>query len=71
MAKLTAKTRAAIPTSKFALPSERKYPLNDASHARNAISRASQQAAKGNLTSAQKSTIDSKARKVLKSGRGK
>lgn len=38
MAKLTAKARKAIPTSKFAGP-DRSYPDQDASHARNALSR--------------------------------
>ena len=41
MAKLTAKTRKAIPTSSFAGPA-RSYPIEDASHARNALSRVSQ-----------------------------
>jgi hypothetical protein len=41
MAKLTAATRAAIPTGSFALPG-RRYPIEDASHARNALSRVSQ-----------------------------
>ena len=41
MAKLTAKARKAIPTSKIAGP-DRSYPINDASHARNALSRVSQ-----------------------------
>ena len=41
MAKLTAKARKAIPTSKFAGP-DRSYPIPDASHARNALSRVSQ-----------------------------
>lgn len=41
MAKLTAKARNAIPTSKFAVPG-RKYPIEDASHARNALARVSQ-----------------------------
>ena len=65
MAKLTAKQRRAIPTSKFGLPEERKYPLNNPSHAANAKSRASQQEAKGNITPSQKATIFSKANKVL------
>jgi outer membrane lipoprotein SlyB len=39
--KLTAKTRAEIPTSEFALPAERKYPLENRSHAANAEARAS------------------------------
>lgn len=41
MAKLTAATRKAIPTSKFALGG-RRYPIEDASHARNALARVSQ-----------------------------
>lgn len=41
MAKLTAATRKAIPTSKFAGP-DRSYPIENASHARNALSRVSQ-----------------------------
>ena len=41
MAKLTTKARKKIPTSKFAGP-DRSYPIEDASHARNALSRVSQ-----------------------------
>lgn len=41
MAKLTAKTRAAIPTSEFAGP-DRSYPVEDRTHAVNALSRVSQ-----------------------------
>lgn len=41
MAKLTTKTRKAIPTKSFALPG-RKYPIEDKSHAKNALSRVSQ-----------------------------
>lgn len=68
MAKLNAKARKKIPSSKFGLPGERKYPVEDAAHARNAKARASQQEAKGNLTPSQKSKIDAKANKVLKKG---
>ena len=42
MAKLTSKERNSLPSSDFAVPSERKYPLNDPNHARNALSRVSQ-----------------------------
>ena len=42
MAKLTAATRAKIPTEKFALPGKRAYPIQDASHARVALGRARQ-----------------------------
>lgn len=40
MAKLNAARRNALPTSDFALPKARKFPLNDKSHARNALARA-------------------------------
>ena len=39
--KLTTKARKAIPTKSFAGP-DRSYPIEDASHARNALSRVSQ-----------------------------
>ena len=51
MAKLTAKTRNAIPGKEFALPG-RRYPIEDKSHARNALSRVS-----GNGTSAKKAKV--------------
>ena len=41
MSKLTAAKRKAIPSKDFAGP-DRSYPINDASHARNALSRVSQ-----------------------------
>ena len=41
MAKLTAAKRRAIPTGSFAGP-HRSYPIEDASHARNALARVSQ-----------------------------
>jgi hypothetical protein len=42
MARLTAKQRNALPTKSFAVPGKRAYPINDASHARNALARVSQ-----------------------------
>lgn len=42
MAKLTTKARKAIKTSNFALPKKRAYPIEDRSHARNALARVSQ-----------------------------
>lgn len=42
--KLNASQRKALPKTSFALPAERKYPISDASHARNALSRAEQNA---------------------------
>ena len=43
MSKLTAARRKKIPTKDFAGP-DRSYPVEDASHARNALARASQHA---------------------------
>jgi hypothetical protein len=43
VAKLTAKRRNALPAKSFAGP-DRSYPIPDASHARNALARASQNA---------------------------
>lgn len=71
MARLTAKARKKIPTKKFGLPAERKYPMPDKSHAANAKARATQQVKAGNLSEAQKAKIDAKANKILKKGKKK
>jgi len=42
MAKLTGPQRRRLPNSAFAQPAQRKYPINDRSHARNALARVSQ-----------------------------
>lgn len=65
MAKLTTKARNGLPASEFALPAERKYPVNDKSHAGLAKGRAAQQFAKGSLSSGQKAAIDAKANRVI------
>jgi hypothetical protein len=65
MAELSTKKRNAEPKSDFGLPEERKYPMPDKSHARNAKARASQQEKKGDLTAAEKSKIDRKADRIL------
>lgn len=64
MAKLTTKQRNALPDSAFAGP-HRSYPVNDASHARAAKSRASEMAGKGKLPMKTKEKIDSKADREL------
>jgi hypothetical protein len=66
MAKLTSKARNALPSSDFALPKERKYPVQNKSHASNAKARAQQQFDKGNISKSTLSKIDSKANKKLK-----
>ncbi len=65
MTKLTAAARKKIPKSKFAEPGERKFPIEDKSHAANAKSRATQMVAKGKLSESEASKIKAKANKVL------
>ena len=65
MARLTTKRRNRLKTSTFGLPKERKYPMPDKSHARNAKARASQQLRKGNLSATEKAKIDRKADRIL------
>jgi hypothetical protein len=42
MAKLSSSKRNKMASSSFAIPSERAYPINDISHARNALARVAQ-----------------------------
>jgi hypothetical protein len=65
MAKLTTAKKNAEPKNEFGLPEERKYPMPDASHARNAKARASQMEKKGKLSAANKKKIDAKANRIL------
>lgn len=69
MAKLPTKTRNELPKSKFGLPEDRKYPVEDKSHAANAKARASQQYNKGNLSAGQKSEIDAAADRMIRKGK--
>jgi hypothetical protein len=65
MAKLTAAKRKKIPKKEFGLPGEKKYPMPDKSHARNAKARASEMENKGKLSASSKAKIDAKADRVL------
>jgi hypothetical protein len=69
MAKITTKARKALPASEFALPAERKYPVDTKARAANAKARATQMEEKGKLSPSAKQKIDAKASKVL--GKGK
>jgi hypothetical protein len=71
MTKLTSAKRKKLPKSKFAEPGERKFPVNDKNHARNALARASQMKNAGKISESMKEKIDAKARKVLKTKKGK
>lgn len=65
MSKLRASHRNALPTNDFGLPGERKYPMPDKSHARNAKARASEEYKKGNLTKAEFDRINAMADRKL------
>lgn len=65
MTKLTSKQRRSLPDDKFALPDERKYPLDTKNRARNAKARASEEYHKGNLTKKEEEIVDHKADQVL------
>lgn len=65
MSVLTAKKRNKIPKKEFGLPGERKYPMPDKAHARNAKARASEMENKGKLSPSSKAKIDAKADRVL------
>jgi hypothetical protein len=66
MAKLTTTKRNSESKKEFGLPEERKYPMPDASHARNAKARASQMEHQGKLSASDKKKIDAKADRILK-----
>ena len=68
MGTLSAKQRKSLPTSEFGLPAERKYPMPDKAHARDAKARASQAANAGRLSASQKDRIDAKADRKLGKG---
>ena len=65
MATLDEQNRDRLKASQFGLPDERKYPMPDKAHARNAKARASQQVDDGNLSTADKQQIDRKADRIL------
>ena len=65
MATLDETKRDKLKDSTFGLPEERKYPMPDKAHARNAKARASQQQNKGNLSKSDEEKIDRKADKIL------
>lgn len=62
MAVLTTKERKDMPKSEFGVPGERRFPMPDKNHARNALARLNQ--AKG-LTEEQKVHIMRKAHAML------
>lgn len=67
MTVLTASARNKLPRSAFAGPG-RSYPVNDASHARNALARVSQAVNAGRMSKAMAARIKAKARRKLRHG---
>lgn len=66
MTKLTTEQRKNLKKSEFGEPKERKYPMPDKNHARNAKARASEMEHKGKLSKSQEKRIDAQANKVLR-----
>ena len=65
MAKLTGSMRSAMPSSEFAMPKQRKYPMPDKSHAANAKARATQMVSAGKLSPSSAAKIRAKADRML------
>lgn len=65
MGKLDSAERKELPSSDFALPAERKYPVENASHAANAKARAKQMLRKGEISQAAYDKICAKADRKL------
>ena len=68
MGQLSAKGRDALPSSSFAIPGSRSYPIHDRTHARNALARVSQYG-----TASEKAQVRSAVRRKYPGmgGRGK
>ena len=68
MAKLTSQERKGLPKKDFVFPKDRKFPIEDESHARNALSRAG---AKGGETEAKvKRAVKAKYPGIAVGGKG-
>lgn len=65
MAVLKARTRNALADRVFGLPGQRKYPMPDKSHAKNAKARATQMVKAGKLSSSSAAKIRAKANRIL------
>lgn len=68
VAKLSTERRKSLPASEFGLPGERKYPMPDKAHARDAKARSSAAEHRGTITQSEKAKIDAKADRKLGHG---
>jgi hypothetical protein len=65
MGKLSSEARNDLPAKDFAEPAERKYPVEDASHAANAKARAKQMLNRGTISQSEYDKICAKADRKL------
>ncbi|MHC2109388.1 hypothetical protein [Methylobacterium sp. CM6246] len=65
MSKLTNDDRKSLSKKDFALPDQKRFPVEDKAHARNAKARAAQSEKAGNLSKSDHAKVDAKADKVL------
>jgi hypothetical protein len=65
MSKLTYGERESLPKSDFALPRERKYPIEDKAHARNALGRVTQSLENGHISVSEANRVRAKAHAML------
>ena len=65
MTKLTDKSKSELSDAMFGLPEQRKYPMPDKGHARNALARASMEYGKGTLSAGEHDRIVAHAHKML------
>jgi len=65
MAVLHAAQRNALPASSFGLPAERKNPMPNKSHARNALARVVEAYHRGKISASGMATVRAKANRVL------
>ena len=68
MTTLSGGEREKLPDEDFALPEARRFPVEDAAHARNAKARAAQSEKAGNLSKSDRKRVDAKADAVLGKG---
>jgi hypothetical protein len=65
MAKLTSRTRKAMPKKDFAEPGKKAFPIADKTHARAAISGATRAYNAGNISKSTETKVKAKARAKL------
>jgi len=70
MAVLSYKQKKSFKSNVYGLPEEKKYPMPDVAHAKNAKARAQQQYEKGNLSKADLLKIERKANSIISKAGG-